>query len=97
MMKIKEIIHDKTPAYQKLSPLERVLLDAIHKLQEDMDLVKTYVNMPKYHVPWGDFKTYSKAAAAYQPMKGDDSPTISWVEVRRRIKDETLTDYYLNV
>ena len=113
-MKIKEIVHENTVQYQKLTPLEKLLLNHVHELQEKVEMLmgnlettqvtvkenKAYVDKPKYHVPWGDYKTY-KAAAEAQPTGSAASASspnkLKWTEIRRRIKNPNFTDYYLNV
>ena len=112
-MKIKEIIHDNTIAFTKLSPVDKVILDTIHQLQEQVEMLMaeyektkldvakntTYTKKEKYHVPWGDFKTYSAAAANYKPAKDELIEALKWTDIRKRIKsdDEQYSDYYLNV
>ena len=113
-MKIQDIVHKETVAYIKADPVVKLLLEHVHKLQEQVDILmgnlettqvtvkenKAYVDKPKYHVPWGDYKTY-KAAAEAQPTgskASSSSPSkLKWTEIRKRIKNPNFQDYYLNV
>ena len=101
-MKIKEIIHDNTIAFTKLSPVDKVILDAIHSLEEKVELLManlqitkddvqsntTYRETGKYVTPAGRFKTYSAAA------RGNNITTYM---VKKHIKDEDNAEYYIDL
>ena len=113
-MKILDIFHEDNVIYKQLPHYFRTVLSHIHELQEKVDILmsnlettqvtvkenKAYVDKPKYHVPWGDYKTY-KAAAEAQPTGSKASPSspskLKWTEIRKRIKNPNFQDYYLNV
>ena len=102
MKKIKEIIHKNTLVYLKGGPSFKIILDAIHDLQEKVELLMsdltdvaddvevntTYISTGKYVTPAGRFKTYAAAAA------GND---ISTYMVKKHIKDESNTEYYIDL
>ena len=113
-MKIKEIINEETRIWKILPLWARTVLDHVHEIQIKVDMLMVayeatkvdvaantaYVKLPKYHVPWGDYKTYSKAAAAFPGEDNEDGThtvVIAWTEIRKRIKDENYEEYYFNV
>ena len=63
--------------------------------QEQVVKNTAYVNKKKYITPYGDFSTYSKAAAA-EPKDGQGN-AVKWTVIRSRIKDENQKEYFLNV
>ena len=101
-MKIKEIIHPGTLRYQTGGPSFRIMLDAIHKLEEQVEMLManltvvsddvssntTYRTTGKYVTPAGRFTTYSSAG------RGN---SISTYMVKKLIKDETNTEYYIDL
>ena len=101
-MKIKEIIHPKTLRYQTGGPSFRIMLDAIHELQEKVEMLMsnlqnvsndvssntTYRTTGKYVTPRGRFKTYASAAQANG---------LTTYMVKKHLKDEDNLEYYIDL
>ena len=101
-MKIKEILHKDTRIYKILPLWARIVLDHIHELQGQVNMLmanyeatkasveKNTVHrvLGKYVTPAGRFASYSRAAAGNG---------ISVYMVRKNIKDENNDEYYIDV
>ena len=112
-MKIKEILHKETRIYKILPLWARITLDHIHELQEKVEMLmaeyektkakvssnEAYVKKPKYHVPWGDFNTYSAAAKGHDSKQYPEPRMLKWTDIRKRIKSDldSYSEYYLNI
>ena len=67
----------------------------VQELKSKVTVNTAYTSKKKYITPYGDFSTYAAAAKAEPVVPGEEP--VKWTVIRKRIKDETETAYYLNV
>ena len=94
-MKVRDLLHDDTPGWQKADPTIKYLITIIHELQTKVEILMGNVqsnttarNTGKYITPAGRFKTYASAASANN---------LSTYMVKKLIKDEDNLDYYIDL